>query len=73
MNLQPVKRPDAGIPHMLPFGDDYMKVPLQASEPCAHSHAILSRQSGAAQQAAAVRWQHMYLAVPAARCILRAP
>ena len=30
VNLQPVKRPDAGIPHMLPFGDDHMKVPHQA-------------------------------------------
>ena len=30
VNLQPVRRPDAGIPHMLPFGDDSVKVPWQA-------------------------------------------
>lgn len=26
MNLQPVRRPDADIPHMLPFGEDFTKV-----------------------------------------------
>ena len=40
VNLQPVKRPDAGMPHMLQFGDDHMKVPSQA-----HSFARPSMQS----------------------------
>ena len=31
MNLQPVKRPDADIPHMLPFGEGHTKV-----MPCHH-------------------------------------
>ena len=46
VNLQPVKRPDAGMPHMLPFGDDHMKVPYQV-----HSFARPRiRQSRAGQE-----------------------
>ena len=28
VNLQPVKRPDADLPHMLPFGEEFMRVSL---------------------------------------------
>ncbi len=29
VNLQPVKRPDADLPHMLPFGEEFMRVSPQ--------------------------------------------
>ena len=28
VNLQPVKRPDADLPHMLPFGEEFMRVSI---------------------------------------------